>query len=77
MAVYWIITGRIPYDDEDSLKIIQADTMDEATEVFREVMLEENGGESTETDEDGPVVYVNNYVKVISDAEPVLEWSSY
>jgi hypothetical protein len=75
MKVFYIVSGRIPYDDEDTIKVVQAEDIDDATDEFTDAMLKEN--EPTEYGEEGePVVYVN-YVIRCGTVEPTIEWVNY
>lgn len=74
MKTYYIVTGRIPYDDEDSIFVVEADTIDEADAEFRRLILEINNGQSTEEDADGQqCVYVNSYVRCEYGKKPEVQ----
>jgi len=77
MKTFYIVTGRIPYDDEDSIFVVEAKDMDEADAEFRRLILDANNGESTEVEDGEPVVYINAYVRVESEREPKIEWLNY
>ena len=70
---WWIVTGRIPYDDEDTMLIIEATDATEAQRTFVTQLLElgdndpDDRRDETEKEE-GAVIL--NYIVACGDVEP-------
>jgi len=48
--MYYGITGRIPYDDEDTPYAIEADSLDEAYDIFTNMIYRDRDMEPPEED---------------------------
>ena len=73
--IHWIVTGRICFDDEDSLYILKCDTEAEAFEAFRRAIWEDGDKDhplvpADEVTEDEDIIYVLHMVRVESNAAP-------
>lgn len=55
---HYAVTGRIPFDDEDSCLTYEAESSAEAVEMFKREMLEEHGPNAP-TEASGERVIVN------------------
>ena len=60
MELYWIVIGRVAFDDEDSILTVTGQTELEATEHFEEWMQEQRDCD----DDDELEIYIINVIKV-------------
>jgi hypothetical protein len=66
---YYIVTGRIPHNDEDTADVVEgAESVDQAVDFFKRTMLK--NGEATEYEDGEPVVYINYVIRCESETPP-------
>ena len=75
--IWWIVTGRLAGDNEDSLYIFQCDSGEAAFAAFRRSLWDasDNGGrempEPGEEEEGDDLIYILHAVKVVSATRPL------
>ncbi len=78
MKTHYIVTGRIPFDDEDSLYVVEAETIDDAHAEFRRLILADRlalgiPDDELEEEDGEPSIYVNYYVRCEPGKKPEIE----
>jgi hypothetical protein len=74
--VWWIVTLREEFDEEDSLYILNEECADkEAAVAAAEAALLDDKGYNLDELPVAPVVYINHVVRCVSSTEPTHEQS--